>query len=155
MAGGEQDGHRYDPSHVTAEGTPVPVAAAQSDENLLIQASQILQQMRARTGAVEQREAAVHSEDVRQQQLAADLESQLKDVSAEQQRLVSQKQTLDARTTELNQLQKKLDDQRMSMREQVSRSGAKTDELGLDGLAVVVQGQPGDRRFTRADGSRL
>lgn len=118
---GQQDGHRYDPSHLTPETAPVPVAAAQSDENLLIQASQILQQMQARTGAVEQREAAVHSEEVRQKQRAADLESRLKEVSADQQRLGQQSQTLDARTAELDQLQKKLDAQRMSMREQVNR----------------------------------
>ena len=38
---------------------------------------------------------------------------------------------------------------------QVTRDGEDTEDLALDGLAVLGEGMPGDRSFLRADGDRL
>ncbi|MEO1996728.1 MAG: hypothetical protein ABGZ17_15800, partial [Planctomycetaceae bacterium] len=118
---GVAGGQRFDLSHASAASTDIPIAAAQSDENLLIQASQILQQMRERSGDVEHREQAVLAEETRQQQLASELDVQTDEISRNKQRLDQQSQTLRARAAELDQLQQRLDDQRMSMRAQVDR----------------------------------
>ena len=43
----------------------------------------------------------------------------------------------------------------ISFVEQVTKEDGAADELGLDGVAVRILGLPGDREFSRADGSRL
>ena len=46
-------------------------------------------------------------------------------------------------------------DLQIAFLEQVERNGGDADDLGLDGVAVQALGLPGERKFSRADGSRL